>query len=110
MSCWVKVNFKMPEDILKVHNMDGYRFTPEVLIPHDWGNQYGGGTFIPAYRYCYKGQKSWHWSVKGAKPLVWMPIPRMPPTNELLDAAKEVYGLEPLKGVPYEIQQKLDNK
>lgn len=71
---------KMPEDVLEVHDFGFMQFTDEVLIPRQWGNKHGGGSYLPAYRYKLKKHKLWHWSVntKNRTPLCYLPIPKVP--------------------------------
>lgn len=72
----------MPEDKVETYNMFGFEFTKEVIVRKFWGNEHGGGSYYPAYRYRRKGQKSWHWSFNTniEIPLAYFPIPS-PPGN-----------------------------
>lgn len=71
---------KMPEDVLEVHDFGCVQLTDEVLIPRQWGNENGGGSYLPAYRYKLKKHTLWHWSVKTKNhtPLCYLPIPKVP--------------------------------
>ena len=69
----------MPEDLLGYKTYDKFDITEAVLIPHFWGNENGGGEYYPVCRIRRKGEKRWEWyNVKTAKPLFWMPIPKIP--------------------------------
>ena len=81
---------KMPEDVLGFEGTKDYDVTPEVLIPHLWGNSQGGGNYYPAQRIRRKGTKTWNWyTCKSAKPLFWMIIPSIPTVASLAVYKKE---------------------
>lgn len=71
---------QMPENLLPVKEVVGkYEMTETVLIPHSWGNGEGSGEYFPAFRMRKKGTDKWEWyPCKSAKPLFWMPIPKIP--------------------------------
>lgn len=75
----------MPEDLVNIHEFNGEMFTDEVIVPMLWGNEYGGGTLYPAYRYKKKGNETWHWSFKSNVrfPLFYMIMPKLPSTKGL---------------------------
>lgn len=94
----------MPEDILHVEHFADMDITPEVLIPCEWGNEYGGGNYIPAYRVRHKGQKLFHWNIKTAKPLVWMPIPKLPTNKELEETARWFFNNEASEEIDWRVR------
>lgn len=78
----------MPEDLLPVHEFGKEMFTDEVIVPKMWGNEYGGGSYYPAYRYKKKNNSIWHWSFKASMhgyPLYWMALPPLPGSDNRSD-------------------------
>ena len=71
---------KDAENVLEVHDFGFMQATDEVLIPRQWGNENGGGSYLPAYRYKLKKHTLWRWSVKtnNRVPLCYLPIPKVP--------------------------------
>lgn len=84
----------MPEDLLPIQDAWGTEFTDgEVLIPHMWGNEKGGGNHYPTRRYRKKGNKAWAWwGCKTAKPLFWMAIPKITTAESMAVYNKSVYA------------------
>lgn len=82
----------MPEDLLEHITSDNKHWiTPEVIVPHLWGNEKGCGSYYPVVR-CKVGNGKWKWMLFNGKPLYWMII--LPPPNPNL---KDINTIEQLQ-------------